>query len=145
MLSAKKQQLAIAVRFAICISMACIIVAIYSSTNECYSKLALPVVHLALGTMFYLALLIAGLTTELHRSLGKAPSTSGEDSYSSISEIRTQMQWSPRSYKVASLVGIVGILGTAVIFGAVSWSTNEPFTSRHAKWRLDLSRLHSHY
>jgi hypothetical protein len=131
-LSAKKQQLAIAERFAICASAACIIVVLLSLIDESISKLALPVILLALGAMFYLALLIAGLTTELNMALGKVSSPSGEGPYTSISEIRKQIQWSPRSYRLAALVAIVGIVGTAVMFGAVSWSTSEPFTSHHA-------------
>jgi uncharacterized membrane protein len=131
-LSAKKQQLAIAERFAICASASCIIVALLSLIDESFSKIALPVVLLAFGGMFYLALLITGLTTELNKALGRVSSTSGEGPYSSISEIRKQIQWSPRSYRLAALVAIVGIVGTAAMFGVVSWSTNQPFTSRHA-------------
>lgn len=132
MLSQKKRQLAIAEQFGVCAAMACIIVALLCLTDSAFSKIALPVVLFAMGTMFYLALLIAGLTTELAKALGKFPSSSGEGHFSSISEIRKQLQWAPKSYRFAALAAIAGVVGTAVAFGGVSWSTIEPFTSRHA-------------
>lgn len=132
MLSAKKRQLATAERIGIVAATACILVALLCSVEESFSKLALPVVLIAFGAVFYLALLTAGLTTELNSVLGKLPSTSGEGPYTTIAEIRKQLRWSPRSYRVAALGAVAGILVTAGVFGAVSWTTSEPFTSRHA-------------
>ncbi|MFM9835759.1 MAG: hypothetical protein ACKVOA_06625 [Methylophilaceae bacterium] len=131
-LSARKQQLAIAERIAIVAAVACIVIALLCSTDEHLSQFSLTVVLIALGAMFYLALLIAGLTTELNSALGKVSSTNDEGPYSSISEIRWQLRWSPKSYRVAALVAFTGVIITAVVFGAVSWSTSEPFTSRNA-------------
>ena len=102
MLSEKKTQLAIAERIAVCVSSACIMVALLCLVDNSFSIVALPVVLVAMGTMFYLALLIAGLTTELTKALGKFPSSSDDGPYSSISEIRKQLQWSPKSYRVAA-------------------------------------------
>ena len=132
MLSARKLQLVIAERVAIGAAAACITSALLCLLDDSFSKLVLPVVLLAMATMFYLALLIAGLTSELSRALGKFPSSSGEGPYSSISGIRKQLQWAPKPYRVAALVAIAGIAGTAVKFGAVSWSTGEPLSSRDA-------------
>jgi hypothetical protein len=132
MLSARKRQLAIAERVAIWVATACILSALLNLLDDSFSTLSLPVVLIAMGAMFYLAFLIAWLMSELSRALGRFPSQSEEGPYSSISEIRKQLQWSPKPYRVAALVAIAGIVGTAVKFGAVSWSTSEPFTSRHA-------------
>ena len=107
-------------------------VALLCLIDQSFSKSTLPIVLFAMGTMLYLALLIACLTAELAKALGKFPSPSGEGPFSSISEIRKQLQWAPKFYRVAALVAIVGVAGTAVTFGAVSWSAGEPFTSRHA-------------
>ncbi len=132
MLSARKHQLAIAERVTIGAAAACITSALLCLLDDSFSRFSLPVVLLAMATMFYLALLIAGLTSELFKALGKFPSSSGEGPYSSVSGIRKQLQWAPKPYRVAALVAIAGIAGTAVKFGAVSWSTGESFTSRHA-------------
>jgi amino acid permease len=75
MLSARKQLLANAERIAIISSGACVMIAVPCSADESFFKLGPPVVLIAFGAMFYLAFLIAGLTTELNVALGKVKSS----------------------------------------------------------------------
>jgi uncharacterized membrane protein YeiB len=131
-LSSRKRQLAIAERGALFAAAACLLVALSSSLEPTLSKVALPVVLFAIGTMFYLAFMIAGLEAELSRALGKYPSSDDEGYYTSMAEIRKQLQWAPKTYRVAALIAMAGMVGTALAFGAVSWTTDSAFTSRHA-------------
>jgi hypothetical protein len=128
-LSTKKRQLAMAERLAGCAIGACVIVTIACGVDGALAKFMMPIILFAIGTMFYLAVLIAGLTTELNRALGKWPSPTGEGPYSTTQELRKQLQWSPRSFKLGALAAIGGVVGTAGFFGAVSWSTGESMTS----------------
>lgn len=132
MLSANKSRLARAERIAIGGVLACCIVALLPWVHDVLPILGLPVVLGAMAVIFYLALLIAGLTAEVNRALGKWPSETGEPPPSTFGEIRRQLQWSPVGYKAGALIAVGGLVVTGIAFGPMGWTTSEPFTHRHA-------------
>jgi hypothetical protein len=131
-ISAQKNQLIIAERIAILAAGACAAGFAFCWFERSFAHFVMPAVFVTFAVVFYLALLIAGLMSELSSCLGKTTATRPESAGFSLREIALQLQWSPLSYKIAALISIAGIVAKAIIFGSVSWTTGEPFTQRHA-------------
>ena len=132
MLSNRKHQLLVAERLAIASAIVCLSIAMLSWLNEAIAKLALPIVLIAFAIIFYLALLIAGLTGELAKSLGLPAASSDESAFISWRDLRKQWQWSPRLYKLLAVTSLLATIAMVFTFGAVSWTTGEIFTREKA-------------
>lgn len=87
---------------------------------------------LSFGFVFPVALLIASQFALLTRQLNPMQPTGGDLDGLQFKDLRRLLMWSPFLHKVVGVLGILVLVGTILLVGGVTWSTQSPFDQHHA-------------
>ena len=84
-------------------------------------------------TLAMVAFMIAGGVFRECVAALHGPATSGDDGPGlTPGQFLLMLQWSPKPHKYVAVAGIALIVLTAFFYGAISWSTSQPFTEPQA-------------